>query len=299
MRPEYPLFKTLGPDDQKLLAEYLALSPRTTCDLALANLFIWRECEVPSITFINGNLCILIESHNEPHYFLEPLGACKLLETLEICLQHAKRVSRAQESLATHLPSARFHVVPLRDHFDYIYEVKSLAELKGKKYDGKRNLIKKFVRLHPGYEFVPLQKAHREQALNLFDRWSIERENGNGEGGTEPPANLACQRHALEQAFMDFDQLNLRGGAIIVSGQIEGFVVASASNPGRVTAHLQYANYRMPGIYQVLLWETCRHIFTTSTYINLEEDLGIPGLRKTKLSYQPYHLEKKFLITLH
>ncbi len=297
MYPEFPLFKPLGPEDQELLAEHLALAPRTTCDLALANLYIWRECEVPSITLINGNLCIQIESHFEPRYFLEPLGTNKLPETIEVCLGHAGRVSRVQESLTRLLPPDRFHMVPLRDHFDYVYEMQDLIELKGKKYDGKRNQIKKFARLHPGYEFVRLEKDHLEGALDLFGRWLRERENGNGAGSTTMPASHDCQRHALEGAFANFDRLNLKGGAICVAGQMEGFIVGSAGDAVTVTAHLQYANYKLPGIYQALLWETCRNILSSYTYINLEEDLGIPGLRKTKLSYQPHHLEKKFLIT--
>ena len=79
---------------------------------------------------------------------------------------------------------------------------------------------------------------------------------------------------------------------------MEGFIVTSAGTPETATAHLQYANYKIPGIYQVLLWETCRQILSSFTFLNLEEDLGIPGLRKTKLSYQPIRLEEKFLITL-
>jgi hypothetical protein len=296
MHPEYPQFRTLGPEDQELLAEFLALAPHTTCDLALANLFIWKECEVPSLTFIKDNLCILIKSHAEPRYFLEPLGKENFLDTIEICLRHAGRVSRAGIALAGQLPADRFHVTPLRDHFDYVYEVRSLAELKGKKYDGKRNQIKKFTRLHPDYRFVSLERKHAGEALDLFDRWSHERENGNG-GRAELPVTVLCQRHALEEAFASFDRLSLRGGAVLVDGIMEGFIVASDSASETATAHLQYANSKIPGIYQVLLWETCRNILSSFTYLNLEEDLGIAGLRKTKLSYQPVRLEEKFLIT--
>ncbi len=294
MKPEYPVFKPLGQEDQSLLAEHLALSPRTTCDLALANLYLWRGCEVPSITFINGNLCVLIESHFEPRYFLEPLGVNSLLDTVEICLRHTGRISRASELLASQLPPQRFDATPLRDHFDYIYEVQSLAQLKGKKYDGKRNQIRKFSRLYPGYEFAPLAGTDQTQALDLFNRWSRERQHGSR---AESAAVRDCQRQALQHAFAGFNQLKLMGGAIFLAGRMEGFIIASADGSGTATAHLQYANSKLSGIYQVLLWETCRNIFSSYTYLNLEEDLGIPGLRKTKLSYQPLRLEKKFLIT--
>ncbi len=298
MQPEYPSFKPLGPEDNGLLAEYLALSPRSICDLTVTNLNIWRECESPSFTFVNENLCILIDSHNEPRYFLQPLGENDIAGTMEICLRHAGRVSRVQESVAQSLSSSRFNVVAQRDYFDYVYEVQELAELKGKKFDGKRNQIRKFSKNYVQYRFERLTPEHAGAALSLFDRWSLERENGNGGSESSPPPNHVCQRRAIERAFANFLTLGLRGGAVIVDGEMQGFIAASAESEKMVTAHLQYANYKMAGIYQVLLWETCRNVFAEFELLNLEEDLGIPGLRKTKLSYQPLRLEKKFLVTL-
>jgi hypothetical protein len=62
--------------------------------------------------------------------------------------------------------------------------------------------------------------------------------------------------------------------------------------------HFQYANAELSGIYQVLLRDACRHLFAGCTYVNLEEDLGIVGLRRTKLSYLPLRLEEKYEICM-
>jgi uncharacterized protein len=297
MVPEYPSLESLRNEHRDILVEHLALKVRTTCDLALANLYLWSECEEPSLTIIHGNLCILIDPHSEPAYFLEPLGRENLIETVEICLKQTGRISRVSESFLEVLPPGQFQASPLRDHFDYIYEVRDLAELKGKKYDGKRNQIKKFHRNFPNYGFLPLRKGHLPQALDLFDRWASGRDSGSESGDAEAPANVVCQRHAIQKAFTDFDELGLMGGAIFVNNYMEGFMIASSGGHDTATAHLQYANSNMAGIYQVLLSETCRQILPAFAMINLEEDLGIPGLRKTKLSNQPVRLEKKFLIT--
>ncbi len=297
MVPEYPSLEPLRDEHREFLAEHLDLKTRTICDLVLANLYLWIECEEPSLTLIHGNLCILIEPHSEAPYFLEPLGQERLAETADLCLQHAGKISRVSESFLDFLPPGQFQILPLRDHFDYVFEVQSLAELKGKKYDGKRNQIKKFKRNHPDHQFLPLRKDHLLQALDLFDRWASGREKGNENGAAETPANVVCQRHAIQKAFEDFDVLNLMGGAIFVESRMEGFMIASSGGHDIATAHLQYANSDMAGIYQVLLSETCRQILPAFNLVNLEEDLGIPGLRKTKLSNQPIRLEKKFLIT--
>ena len=176
MIPEYPKFIPLEIGQKGEIAEHLLLTPRDTCELTVGNLFIWNDFDRPQVTAINQNVCVLITPPNEPPYFLEPLGALKLKETVDICLQHTGRISRASEMVVALLPPDTYKLEPLRDHFDYIYETKTLAELKGKKYDGKRNHVKKFAQGNPGYEYRPLDPGHKAEALALFERWFAVRE---------------------------------------------------------------------------------------------------------------------------
>jgi len=296
MLPHYPKFEPLRYEHMKSVAGFLNLSPRSICDLNLASVYVWQDCETPLGTLINGNLCILIQTHREPDYFLEPLGENSLVETVDICLKHTGRISRSSESFVGRLPKDRYKIAPLRDHFDYIYEVKSLAELKGKKHDGKRNQIRKFIKNQPDFRFALLESQHRDQALRLFERWAQERQNGNGESSLSHFGE-ECQRLALGRAFDAYQDLGFVGGAIFVGSEMEGFLLGSQGNPGMGIAHFQYASSKMPGIYQLILQKCCQEIFHAYPLLNMEEDLGIPGLRKTKLAYQPLHLEKKYLVT--
>lgn len=297
MIPEFPKFKLLGKEHLQRVSEFLMRAPRTICDLSLTNIFAWQDCENPLATLIHGNLCILIRTHREPDYFLEPLGENRLIETAEICLKHAGRISRAGAAFAGLMPQDRVEIVPLRDHFDYVFEVISLAELKGKKFDGKRNQVRKFVKNQPEFRFVALEARHRDQALGLFEKWARERHNGDP-GNSLPHAGEDCQRKALTRAFDNYHELGLKGGAVFVGDAMEGFLLGSEGGPDTAICHFQYATNTMPGIYQLLLQSTCREILASYRLVNLEEDLGIPGLRKTKLSYQPLRIEEKFLITL-
>jgi len=298
MIPEFPDFKPLGPEDRETLQAAYHTSGLTTCDVSPTNLYLWRDCQAPKLTRIRANLCVLLDSHAEAPYFLPPLGAHGLEETVRICLGHAGQMSRVPARIAMSLPPGKFAATPQRDSFDYIYRVEALAELKGKGFDGKRNHIRKFARNHPQYEFRILETPQLHRAAALFDAWTSARENGSSGNPAVAAMNHECQRRALERAFCDYALLGLIGGALLVKGEMQGFMVASRGAEDSVIAHFSYADAKMPGVHQMLLWEACRRLFSAFTYLNLEEDLGLPGLRKTKLSWQPLKLEEKFSVTL-
>lgn len=293
MIPEYPNFKPLEIGQRAEIAEHLAPTPRDICELCLGNLFIWEDFDKPQVTLINNNVCVLISPPNEPPYFLEPFGALQLKETVDACLKHPGRISRASEMFVRQLPPETYKTAPLRNHFDYIYETKALAELKGKKYDGKRNRIKKFSQDNPGHEYLRLTPDFKDEALALFERWFAVRE----ESKYFPRLAYTSQKAAVTAAFDYFEELNLMGGALLVEKKLRGFTLGSLINPQLVSVHFMYGEPDFPGLTQTLLWEACNQTYNAYKFADLEQDLGIPGLRTMKLSYQPLKLEKKFEIT--
>ncbi len=292
MLPEYPKFKSLEPEDISQIGQHLKHAHPKICEWALANLLIWKDFDHPMLTTINKNLCVYITPPNEPPYFLEPVGTHKIHETIEACLKHAGKISRASEGFISRLSLGEYHITCLRNQFDYIYNTKALAELKGRKLDGKRNHIKKFKHRFPDYAFIPLDATFKNEALKLFETWFDKKK----ESRYFPKLAYISQKAAVEKAFSYFDELNLMGGAIIIEQEMKGFILGSLLNPEMLSVHFQYGDPHLRGISQTLLWEACNKTFSSFKYINLEQDLGIPGLRKAKLSYCTMRLEKKFEI---
>ena len=99
-------------------------------------------------------------------------------------------------------------------------------------------------------------------------------------------------------AFANFRTLGLTGGALLIDQAMKGFVLGSALNAETASIHFMYGDPSLQGTSQILLWEACNKTFSKFAYVNLEQDLGIPGLRKAKLSYSPHKLEKKFEIKI-
>lgn len=292
MIPQYPKFKPVDIDVLPEIEALLSKAPSSLCEFSPANLIIWQDFDRSQVTLINNNLCILNDPRNEPCFFLEPIGKNKTIETINVCLKHCGIVSRASERLVSKLLQEKFKFKCLRSQFDYVYERQKLADFKGKKFDGKRNHIKRFLRRFPDYKFVALEQKHQEDALELFEIWFAIRK----ESRHFPRLAYDSQVLALKQAFKHFKRLHLQGGGIFAEGKMQGFVLGSQLNKETATLHFLYGHPKVQGISQILLKEGCEKVFSGYKYINQEQDLGIPGLRKAKLSYHPHHLEKKFEI---
>jgi hypothetical protein len=210
-------------------------------------------------------------------------------------MEYTTRLSRISEDLVLRLPKGKYRINCLRNHFDYIYLTKTLAEFKGKRFDGKRNHIKRFKKYFPEYEFIPLTAKYKNEALKLFETWF------KSKGGPSPETKTLAhrsQKGALEEAFDHFKDLDLLGGAIINKGRFLGFILGSHLNPETISVHFQYGHPEIPGIFPALLHEAAKTTFSSYKLMNLEQDLGLMGLRKSKLSYHPLKLEKKFEVTL-
>jgi len=289
MLPEYPKFRSFEFENLSSLT-----SSATICEGAPANLIIWKEFDKAKITTINGNPCGLISAPNEPPFFLEPFGSNKLEETIDLCLKHIGKISRATASLTKKLPADKYKITPLRSHFDYVYQRKTLAELKGRKFDGKRNHIKKFTEHFANYKYITLDPGSKKEALKLFEIWFEMKKHSR----FFPKLAYLSQKGAVEKAFYYFNQLKFIGGAIFIDQEMSGFIMASPLNKKTLDVHFMYGHPGVRGVSQVLLWEACNKTFKNYELLNLEQDLGIPGLRKSKLSYYPLQLEEKFELTL-
>ncbi len=291
MIPEYPKFKPIEIEDRSEVLEHLVGYDISPCELAFSNQYMWKDLDRTKLTTINGNLCILIDALNEEPFFLEPVGGNDVVDTTKVMLEHTGCISRVSKTFIKDL-SKGLRVLPLRDHFDYLYRVRDLAALRGRKYDGKRNHINRFMREHVGWKFDPLRQGDGKDVLNLFERWCELKRSPSSVSGFA----YEMQRQALINAMDNYDELGLIGGAVWVGGELLGFIIGGRLNDETICVHFNYCYQHKSGIATVLLREACRTIFSEFTYANLEQDLGMLGLRKNKESYYPLRMVEKYTI---
>lgn len=285
--------KPLDIGDSATFKKFDEFIPRGLCEFSFANLIIWRDFDRPSFVIIDDNLCVNIDPLDEDPFFLEPVGAAASEKAFCACMKHAGRLSRVSEKFAASVDRSMFKTFTLRDHYDYVYKTIDMANLAGRKYDGKRNHAKRFETLCPGYMYIPLEQKHACEAMKLLDVWcAYKKSQRNGLVLSE--LAYECQCAAVARAFESYDELNLSGGALINNGEMLGFVMGSRLHADLMCLHFSYTRPEVPGAYQVLMREACRRIFHDFEFVNLEQDLGINGLRRTKTSYHPFVLKKKF-----
>lgn len=282
---------------EKNLASYLEEYQPDIHEFCLANFYIWSHIDHPELKFVNDNLCIFIRSSINLPYFLEPIGNKNLDDTVSNCLQSGYSMRVSERFLKKINLSSKYQISELRDEFDYVYKTEILADLKGTKFHAKRNHIARFKREFPKFKCLPIKSLSKEAALKIFEKWAIFHKANNNNNNAKY-ITIDMQKNALVNAFDYIDCCNIWGVYIEVSDLAVGFILGSPLNQNTFVIHVEYALPDIPGIYQMLLQQICLELKAKFSYINLEQDLGILGLRKMKLSYYPDHLQKKYEIKL-
>jgi len=176
-----------------------------------------------------------------------------------------------------------------RSQSDYVYLVEDLMELKGRRYHRKRNHIKQF-RDKYSYRYIPLIPERVPQCLQLEEEWCDLRH-------CEASPGLYNESVAVKEAFTHFEDLGVKGGAILIDEKVEAFTLGEPLNSETVVIHIEKANPAYDGLYPAINQAFLEQEWSGYTYVNREQDLGEEGLRKAKESYFPHHMVNKYAIT--
>ncbi len=176
-----------------------------------------------------------------------------------------------------------------RDNSDYVYLREDLIDLPGRKFHRKRSHIRK-TRSTLTFEYCPLTSGLVDQVLGMQSDWCRIRE-------CETNPGLFNEDRALYEAMTNFAHLIILGGAIVMEERVAAFTLGELLNPETAVIHFEKADPDHPGLYPVINQLFARENFARVKYINREQDLGVPGLRKAKESYFPHHLEDKYTLT--
>ena len=289
-------FKDITVEDKDTITSFTMNSCRRNCDLSFSNLCSWRFMYNTKFAVIDNFLVFKFWLHGRVSYMM-PVGQGdpekelieKLIEDSQLEGEPLRLMGVCQgmkKRLNDILPG-KFEFTTNRDYSDYIYLRSDLATLTGKKFQSKRNHINRFKKEYT-YKYVPITPDRVQECLYLEAEWckanDCDKQDGTGN-----------ERQAIVFALEHFEELGLSGGILYANDKIVAFTFGMPINKETFGVHVEKADTTVDGAYAMINFELANHIPETFTYINREEDLGIEGLRKAKLSYQPETILEKFV----
>lgn len=288
-------FHRIGLQDRAAYEQILLSAPERGCEYSFANLYLWGRQEV---AFLHG--CVAFFSHfYGKSIYPYPIGPGDKRAVIEEILRDAGergipcRISGItdadREELEGWFPG-RFHIRSARDSFDYVYAIDALADLRGRKLQKKRNHFNKFQSAHPDYQVQPLDCKTLGAAQHMVNDWYLNRNR------TDPEGDYLLENIAMVRAFRNFDELGLTGIALMEGDRILAVTIGSRMGLDTFDIHFEKAREDVDGAYAAVNCAFARYLrlnYPDIQYLNREDDMGIEGLRKAKLSYYPDHMVEK------
>lgn len=273
---------------------------KSVSNYAFSSLYLWNNGDVISAAAEDDVLFVLQRFSGNPAAMLMPIpygrsdeeSRFRAVKTAERWfLEHdIKPAFAALDTESANLFAKRLPEYTLtedRDNEDYVYDARSLITLSGKKLHAKRNHINKFNSLYES-EYVRITPDAVNECLALFDLWQKNSAGYDRYG----------EREALKKAIVNMDALGLVAGGIAVDGKLAALSVGERLTDDTALIHFEKADSSYAGIYSVINQRFAENEFSDVRLINREEDMGIEGLRKSKLSYNPTMLIQKYTAKL-
>ena len=291
-------FKKITIADKNIITSFTSSSPFINCDYAFANMCSWSYLYKSEFA-VQGDFLFLrfyIEDKGHRHLaYMFPVGdgdlsfAVNAIEYDSESMGHPPLIlgvtAESKIKLNNIYPDS-FTFITERDYYDYIYLREDLITLKGKKFQPKRNHINKFKKTYE-YTYLPITQNIISECMQLENVWrETNRDNKDEE-------TVSHEYISMVFAMEHFDELGLMGGAIFTEDKVVAFTYGSPINNKAFGIHAEKADTKYEGVFSVINQEFASRIPEQYIYINREEDLGIAGLRKSKLSYNPFILLEK------
>lgn len=312
-------FKKIDIQDRQVINKYLLAADRSSCEFCFADIYMWRDkynteyCIEEEWLFIrqysedNNELSnrVLDDESNKQRefYYYVPITLNNTLNIKNainkilidaIDNNYSLSFGNINEKMLHIFKedySDIFQVENIRDYSDYIYNSSDLINLSGKKFHKKKNLINKFKRDYEGrWQYKSMTNADFDDVLKFNRIWCDNNLSKDIE-------DMYDETIAIRSALKQFEKLNMKGGILLVDGDIIAYTLGCESNKDVFVVQIEKALSSYTGAYQMINQLFASSEASNYKYINREEDLGIEGIRKAKMSYNPVFMEEYYVAT--
>ncbi|WP_419726551.1 DUF2156 domain-containing protein [Terrisporobacter petrolearius] len=297
------IFKDINMESREMLNPYFDLVDYEACEYCFNTLYMWQHLYKTGY-YIGDGFAVIVAEYEGNTFSILPLAKKEdMPRVIQFVVDYFEKEQKkiyfrgitqeVVDFLKENYPG-KFNYIEERDLFDYVYDGESMRELKGRKNVKKRNHINYFKKEYEGrYEYRLLDEKDFDPCLELVQEWTSNKEENNAVD-EEMEEELIGIKKLFESYSVLKDKLKIAG--IFIDGKLEAFTMGEYINPNMALIHIEKANPVIRGLYPFINQQFLVREFSDAEFVNREEDLGIEGLRKAKLSYHPVRFVEKYTV---
>lgn len=302
--PEYPSWRPVCSTDKELLDRYCQ-SHAPYADASLSTLLVWNGEGTCDVSELNGNLVLRrgSVSHCSGQSTMIPLGinrpidtALTLLSTSDCAMKLVPDPFVAGASPAR-WRAAGIQILPDPDNDDYVYDTGRLASLCEPELRKKRKRRDRFVS-----EYLPTpcrldatSESGAEEILRCAEAWFRQKETAS----IHPPAEEIRGLRRLLDASVSGEFHGLLAFGARVDRSLVAVSVVETHGCDTVSGVIFKAPRELHGAGEYLRSSSAAALLTLGYRgINVQQDLGLSGLRQWKSSFRPSVMLKKWIVQL-
>lgn len=294
-------FKPVTASDVLKFSQFFGLRPNKTCDSVFLDSFLWREYYDVRHAISDGKALQWLMTMDGEYYSSMP--ACReedlehyfyeMVDYFNYELHAPFKIYLADEEAirCLNLAPERFEVTEQEDLKDYLYDAQALRTLSGKKLHKKKNHLNKFLREYENrFEYRRLACSDRDAVFEMLDRWR----QGKGDDVEE---HMDYEVRGIHEILRNCSYFCSIMAGVFIDGKLEAFTIGSYNELEEMAIiHIEKANPEIPGLYQFINQQFLVNEFPQAKLVNREDDLGLEGLRKAKMSYNPIGFARKYQV---
>lgn len=297
--PEFPQERVLvRPDITSINSRLGILLGNNTrySDFNMLSLWGYNTKDDLRLAQYNGNMVFKMRNYitNQPiHAFC---GTIDVNNSLHDIFQHLEEnnetavLELVPEETAKLADADRYDIQEDPNNQDYIYNVHTLATeaLLNHKF---RNFVTTFPKKYPDVQGRILNledEITQGEMLRVFNDWSRNKK--------EDPTQ---ERTALQRTISCAPELdNILPIGLYDKDKLIGFMITDMTEDGWAQGHFAKADITYKGIYSYLYHTVAKELEERGIkHLNLEQDLGLPGLKEAKRQMGPEFFLKKYVIS--
>lgn len=292
--PAFPKFKKLELSDIEYIQKHNSNYPPYS-DFNFVSMWSWNTKNEMLISILHENLVVRFANYLTGEPFYSFLGNNKVNETtkalLDLSLSEGidPRLHLMPDTVTALIDHDKFNAEEDRDNFDYVYDINLISEYSGATFSDKRNKVGSFLKNFPNVDIKVLDLKDpliQKSILQLNEEWLKDK--------VEKDIDFQIHDELLAiQNFFRVETIDIVGIGVFIEEKFVGYSIFEKLSNRYSICHFCKVDNSFKSIHDYLMRESARVLRDLGySFLNYEQDLGLPGLRYRKTSFRPKYFRK-------